>query len=1193
MTVISRLLTCALVLAIPLSVTDANPQSQAPAAKSATKSDEPPGARIEFVNGFPELYVDGQPFFVHAAGFPYYGVPRDLWAASLDRCVELGINTITLRIPWNWHEPSENEFDFDGHTNPRRDLRGLIELISARKLKMIINAGPANAPDLRGAGYPDWLLARPEYATANMVRLIGAPIPSLPVSDALAKEESAWFSALAKELSASLNARPRSADRSSEKSDTSVSPLLYVTLDSTSQRAGDNSAWMKSIELFREAFLAAGIDKNFLLIDPDVETAIAPRGPGDSAGVAARWPGVLAAVRDLGVAPAAPAAQITPADLEAINWISQQLRLQPRWPPMVADLTSKPEVDVAGNAATAARNDLLVSSRAFLAQGIAGISYSNFQVTLTPPGYEIANIAAPVSESLDVAANPLPPAEAVRRNGGLVRRSGFFLASAHRRTILGIVDWRSQLSTTQSDSALQTAIASFDTAARKIERAATLADIPVDLVDADRQPLLFLLHDTVLLLISPPELRGRTFLSEKSQQALLQFVDRGGSLVCIPELPPDTQIATAARNSEISKLDDATSESSLGRGRIVVSTSDFYSWVRLADTPGESRKRSEASQAIAQLDKLMLAEHARSPVLRSASPADSLAVAELLPNIMETAFGITASSCRAGHRCAEGLLTVGNASDSPATDILRILPPTTNHRTATDDDYAALPIEVPPREALVLPLDTSLCIDEKAGEDCEDRVIAAGAELHKIAREGKTLELTFLAPANATVLLHLAEPPHHVDLLERSVEGHYAVNTKVFTMQIPRGAAPGYERLVKLQMPYTPHVPELPKPDSNKRHDYSAAILNDVRTPAPAGGWLPSFPALIALDAGRNGRIVLNIKNAGDSWFTVKAEVGGAAQGTNSIRVENAANNIESVDVSPGDGSAPDSDGLLRGELRLSNKDHSIAIPLRFYESPESGKAARYRFDFERSGAPDWVLENTSMRIVAAPAKGGRIQSIARRNPTSSVTSPIGAMLDYFRIAGAPEPVRATLNTPFDAHWIEDSASPGITMSAQLPDGLPFSGALEKTVRISGDRKIDVAYQAKLAEQSASSPSMITAFGVAATDAGEQGTQFCWTEDSSASASPKADEKRTTADAGAPRHCEAFHANAADIRVPENVRSLEVRNQGQPALTMEWTYGSVSIKQSATSAELRLEFTLSSDTPTQPTVSYTLAPGGI
>src|ERR1700722_9330247 len=98
----------------------------------AQKSAPAPNVQIISVQGYPELRVDGHPFFVHAAEFSYYRVPKDLWSHSLDRFRELGINTIDLHIPWNWHELREGEFDFDGHTSPRRDLRGLLQMISEK-----------------------------------------------------------------------------------------------------------------------------------------------------------------------------------------------------------------------------------------------------------------------------------------------------------------------------------------------------------------------------------------------------------------------------------------------------------------------------------------------------------------------------------------------------------------------------------------------------------------------------------------------------------------------------------------------------------------------------------------------------------------------------------------------------------------------------------------------------------------------------------------------------------------------------------------------------------------------------------------------------------------------------------------------------------------------------------------------------
>ena len=88
----------------------------------------------------PELHVDGVPFFIHAAQFDYFRIPADLWFQSLERYRELGINTIDLRIPWNWHETRDADFDFDGHTNPRRDLRTLLKLIAQKKTSREIAA---------------------------------------------------------------------------------------------------------------------------------------------------------------------------------------------------------------------------------------------------------------------------------------------------------------------------------------------------------------------------------------------------------------------------------------------------------------------------------------------------------------------------------------------------------------------------------------------------------------------------------------------------------------------------------------------------------------------------------------------------------------------------------------------------------------------------------------------------------------------------------------------------------------------------------------------------------------------------------------------------------------------------------------------------------------------------------------------
>ncbi|HTF42269.1 MAG TPA: beta-galactosidase, partial [Terriglobales bacterium] len=53
------------------------------------------GARneIRLTNGYPEYWVDGRPFLMHAAAFFYHRLPRDRWAEELERLKAMGVNT--------------------------------------------------------------------------------------------------------------------------------------------------------------------------------------------------------------------------------------------------------------------------------------------------------------------------------------------------------------------------------------------------------------------------------------------------------------------------------------------------------------------------------------------------------------------------------------------------------------------------------------------------------------------------------------------------------------------------------------------------------------------------------------------------------------------------------------------------------------------------------------------------------------------------------------------------------------------------------------------------------------------------------------------------------------------------------------------------------------------------------------------
>lgn len=115
-------------------------------------------------SGYPVFTVDGKPFFVYGAAFFYERLPRERWRDALRAYRRLGINTIDLYVIWNWHQPSADRApDFDGTTDPRRDLIGVLKLADELGLKIVLRPGPVIRNEWRNGGYPAWLLERPEY----------------------------------------------------------------------------------------------------------------------------------------------------------------------------------------------------------------------------------------------------------------------------------------------------------------------------------------------------------------------------------------------------------------------------------------------------------------------------------------------------------------------------------------------------------------------------------------------------------------------------------------------------------------------------------------------------------------------------------------------------------------------------------------------------------------------------------------------------------------------------------------------------------------------------------------------------------------------------------------------------------------------------------------------------------------------
>ncbi len=120
-------------------------------------------ARIVERDGHSVFEVDGKPFFLYGAAFFYERLPRDQWSSSMDALAAMGINTLDLYVPWNWHELADGDFDFNGRTSSRRDFEAVLRLAKVHNFKIILRPGPVVRNEWRNGGYPAWLLQRPDY----------------------------------------------------------------------------------------------------------------------------------------------------------------------------------------------------------------------------------------------------------------------------------------------------------------------------------------------------------------------------------------------------------------------------------------------------------------------------------------------------------------------------------------------------------------------------------------------------------------------------------------------------------------------------------------------------------------------------------------------------------------------------------------------------------------------------------------------------------------------------------------------------------------------------------------------------------------------------------------------------------------------------------------------------------------------
>ncbi|HEX9760107.1 MAG TPA: beta-galactosidase [Candidatus Acidoferrales bacterium] len=1208
--------------------------TQAPPAASVSR-----GVQIVQTGGYTELRVDGRPFFVHSAAFYYYRIPDDLWERSLEAHRELGINTIDLYIPWNWHEPREGALDFEGRTHPRRNLRRLLRLITEKGFKLIARPGPVILNEWRHGGYPEWLLERPEYAMDPLDRVEGryTPLSNLNSRDAEAAARGwlnnathmtharRWLAAVAGELTPYLPTRAivveQPTGRRGEMESTTVSgPLLFVQIDDDLAIGRSNNAgpvfWQYVQELYA-ALRGAGLDVPAYINPTDMRVSAAGSALTPQIGVMGQWYLQPPAAQD----EALPAERRVGAhDASTIEFFAETLKTQPNFPAMIIEYQAGwyTPGDDARPLASPPENTL-ISSRLLVAHGIQGVNYFPAQDTITPAGYETpwTNRHYRWDAALDAAAQRQFRSIALERNAQLLARWGQQIAASHKRADLGLVY---PLGAYQQEPLAREDVFRVSGTVLRLARAAWLADLSVEFIDPHYQPVEHLMRHAAVLLPVVDGGNGKFRLSEKAQRALVEYVRRGGTLVVFPARPAEPLLAPLfAGTPEGGHGDSAvTSAWTFGQGRVLESTKDFYSWISWTESLAANRARFEADFAARAMREFLTRAGAHAAVKRELKERHT---GEVLATQLVTNEGSRPFGDRSGGR---GLLSVTNLSPhEPAEETLHVLSPRVGARPAPADlsfaatNYTVLPVTVPPAESLLLPIHQPLCDAATPRDRCTDEVVIAGAEMLNAERDGRTLLLTFYAPARATVVLHIRQQPRRVELDEMRPEAEWVVEKNHLVITVPRGAAPHYLRTVKVHMRYQPMVREKVDPSKlPRRRDFDWSVFDALRLPLAEDMSLPSYPPLVVLNHEREGQLLVQATNFDDMGRDFDLNITGAVRGGANFGADGKETRQVAVRVRASRDAATESNGppaaaaILESEITMRAGRDRRSTPIYFVAIPEEG-AAHYEHDFDRDGAAEYVIESTTLRLIAAPASGGRAVALVDKLYNINLFTNVGGLRDHFAFTPNAEGVRpdrargryGLFNRSYQAEWVEEiyqepppepgeekSEAPTAHAAAQAPvkttekttalklsytaaDVFPAGASIEKVLRLVGNDTLEAAYRVALAPRPSPAAEneppqafwAVSSVPVMLRD--DRTTRFCWRKAPSAAASEAAPGEES----GEEEQCETFVPGRV-VDLPSHVRRMEIRTPGRVRLALTWNAGRLVIDMKNFSALLKVQF---------------------
>jgi hypothetical protein len=101
------------------------------------------------------VWVDDRRVELIAGEVHYWRLPPLCWRSVLESLRRLGCSVVSTYICWQYHELEKGVFDFDGKTDPARDLGSFLRLTKEMGFDVFIRPGPFIYSEWRNAGVPD------------------------------------------------------------------------------------------------------------------------------------------------------------------------------------------------------------------------------------------------------------------------------------------------------------------------------------------------------------------------------------------------------------------------------------------------------------------------------------------------------------------------------------------------------------------------------------------------------------------------------------------------------------------------------------------------------------------------------------------------------------------------------------------------------------------------------------------------------------------------------------------------------------------------------------------------------------------------------------------------------------------------------------------------------------------------------